>query len=210
MPRVRLARLFWIGAAALLGVAALVSITAVVRGDFSETEGKILAVLGTALLAGGVALAGLALVERGELVPLGWLTVAGSVGLFAVLAVETLREWDETELTMSCYLLLGVLLLVVTARLLGSPTAGWTFWLAVGLLVLGTIGAELAIYGEPSSDTWAKPLATIWILGGLSWFLVPVVSRLTRRAPDDRVVARGPGRHAVELLEGELLIVRRG
>ncbi len=84
MPRVRLARLFWIGAAALLGVAALVSITAVVRGDFSETDGKILAVLGTALLAGGVALAGLALVERRDLPQLGVLAIATALTAFAV------------------------------------------------------------------------------------------------------------------------------
>ena len=64
--RVRLARLFWTGAAALLGAAALVAVAAVLRGDFTETDGKILGILATALLAGGVALAGLALVERRE------------------------------------------------------------------------------------------------------------------------------------------------
>ena len=35
-------RLFWIGAATLLGLAALVSIVALVRGEFTETDGKIL------------------------------------------------------------------------------------------------------------------------------------------------------------------------
>jgi hypothetical protein len=214
MPRVRLARLFWIGAAALLGVAALVSITAVVRGDFSETDGKILAVLGTALLAGGVALAGLALVERHDLPQLGAFSIAAAITAFAILVVETVREWDEARLSLTCYLALGALLLVTTARLLHSRSAAWSFWLAAVAIAAGTTGAATAIWSEPDGDGWAKALATIWILASLAWFLVPVLGRLAGRTPDpaarDRVVARGPGRHAVELLEGELLIVRRG
>ena len=48
----RLRRLFWIGAAGLLGLAALISIVALLRGEFTETDGKILGTLGAALLAG--------------------------------------------------------------------------------------------------------------------------------------------------------------
>ncbi len=66
MRRAPLARLFWIGAAALLGVAALVAIAAVVRGEVTETDGRILASLGSALLAGGCLLSGLALKESGR------------------------------------------------------------------------------------------------------------------------------------------------
>ena len=42
MSRVRLSRIFWIGAAAILVGAALVALAAVVRGDFSENDGRIL------------------------------------------------------------------------------------------------------------------------------------------------------------------------
>ena len=55
-------RLFWIGAAVLLGVAALISIVALLRGEFTETDGKILGTLGAAFLAGSSSLAGLALI----------------------------------------------------------------------------------------------------------------------------------------------------
>jgi hypothetical protein len=211
----RLARLFWIGAAALLGVAALIAVVAVVRGEFTETDGKILTVLGTGLVAGGVSLAGLALVERRELAPLGWLAVLGGLVLFAVLGVEVARDWDEEDVVASGYLLLGALLLAATAGLLRRPRGGWSFWPALVLLAVGTAGAEIAIVAEPESDEWAKPLAVVWILAGLAWFLVPVLGRLAGRAPGaapaerERVVARGPGRHEVELAEGELLIVRR-
>jgi len=212
--RARLSRLFWIGAAVLLGAAALVAVFAVVRGDFTDTDGKILAVLGTALLAGGVAVAGLALIDRRELAPLGWAAALASLVLFAVLVVEAIREWDEGDLTGSCYLLLGVLLLATTAALLRSPPGDWTFRPMLALLAIGAIVSEVAIFGDLDSDTWAKPLGVVWILAGLAWFLVPVLGRLAGRSgrphAAERVVGRGPGRVEVELAEGELLVVRHG
>jgi hypothetical protein len=210
--RAGLSRLFWIGAAALLGVAALVAVQAVVRGDFTDTDGKILAVLGTALVAGGVALAGLALIERRELLPLGWVAALGSLVLFAVLVVETIREWDEGDLTASCYLLLGVLLLATTAGLLRAPRGDWAFWPTIALLGLATLVTEIAIF-DHHSDVWAKLLGVVWILAGLGWFLVPVLGRLAGRSgrpAGERIVGHGPGRVEVELAEGELLVVRHG
>ena len=211
--RARLSRLFWIGAAVLLGAAALVAVTAVVRGDFTDTDGKILAVLGTALVAGGVALGGLALIERRELVPLAWAAVLGALVLFAILVVETVREWDVGDLSMSCYLVLAVLLLAVTAGLLRRPPGDWTFWPTLALLAIGTIVSEVAIFGDVDSETWTKPLAVLWILAGLGWFLVPVLGRLAGRPeprPAERVVGRGPGRVEVDLAPGEVLVVRHG
>ena len=38
-------RVFWIGAASLLGLAALVSIVALLRGEFTDTDGRILGTL---------------------------------------------------------------------------------------------------------------------------------------------------------------------
>ena len=211
--RARLSRLFWIGAAVLLGAAALVGVLAVVRGDFTETDGKTLAVLGTAVVAGGVALGGLALIDRRELEPLGWLAVGGALVLFAILAVEAVRGWDDGDLTASGYLLLGVLLLATTAGLLRTPRANWAFWPTLALLALGVIVSEYAIVGDLDSESWAKPLGVVWILAGLGWFLVPVLERLagrSERRPPERVVGRGPGRVEVELADGELLVVRRG
>jgi len=211
--RARLSRLFWIGAAALLGAAALIAVQAVVRGDFTDTDGKILAVLGTALVAGGVALAGLALLERRELVPLGWLAVVGGLVLFALLVAEAVREWDDADLTASGYLLLAVLLLAATAGLLRTPRGDWAFWPTLALLAIGAIVSEYAIFGDLDSDAWAKPLGVVWILAGLGWFLVPVLGRLAGRSVQpaaERVVGRGPGRVEVELADGELLVVRRG
>ena len=49
MTGLRLSRIFWIGAAAILIAAALVAVAAIVRGDFSDTDGRILGTLGAAL-----------------------------------------------------------------------------------------------------------------------------------------------------------------
>ena len=71
MTRARLSRTFWIGAAAILVVAALIALAAIVKGDFSETDGRILLTLAALPYAGGAALAGLALADRGTVRPLG-------------------------------------------------------------------------------------------------------------------------------------------
>ena len=63
MRRAGLLRLFWIGAATILVVAALVALAAVTTGTFDTTDAKILGVLGTLLLAGGVATVGASLRE---------------------------------------------------------------------------------------------------------------------------------------------------
>jgi hypothetical protein len=213
--RVRLARLFWIGAAALLGAAALIAIAAVLRGDFTDTDGKLLAVLGTALVAGGVALGGLALVERRDVVAVGWTAVVGAVAAFVVLVVEILRDFDEAKPTICAALVLLSLLLVVTARLLTSGRVEAVFWVAAALVAAATAGSIAIVLTEARSETWAKPLATVWILAGLAWALVPVLAHLGRRergpaAARERVVGHGPGHVEVELAEGEVLVVRHG
>jgi hypothetical protein len=63
--RVRLSRFLWIGAAAILVAAALVTVVAVLRGYFSENDGRILLTLAAVLYAGGMGLVGLGFAERG-------------------------------------------------------------------------------------------------------------------------------------------------
>jgi hypothetical protein len=81
--RLRPSRIFWIGAAALRVAAALVALGAVARGDFSDTDGRILSTLGAALLAGSTLIAGLTLAERGARAP-GWACAAVAVPGFAL------------------------------------------------------------------------------------------------------------------------------
>jgi hypothetical protein len=76
VTRVRLSRIFWIGAAAILIAAALVALVAVLRGDFSDTDGRILGTLAVLLYTGGALLSGLGLVEQKRASWLAWAVVA--------------------------------------------------------------------------------------------------------------------------------------
>lgn len=204
-------RVFWLGAAALLGVAALIGIVALVRGEFTDTDGKILGTLAITLGAGAVCLAGLALVDRRDLVPLGWAAVAVGLGGYAVMLGEIWSDFGDRPFVTSL-LLLGVLLLATTARLLLRRTSLEPLYLAhVVLLTLATAPTVWLIWDEGAgNDSWAKVLGSVWILAGLSWFLVPVLGRTGggARSPSERVVGTGPGRFEVELADGERLVVR--
>src|SRR4029453_16958105 len=70
-----LRRIFLLGAATIVSVAALVAIGAILNGDFGETEGKIFATLATAFVAGSTAIAGIACLERSVSRPFGVLGV---------------------------------------------------------------------------------------------------------------------------------------
>jgi hypothetical protein len=210
MAGVGFRRPFWIGAAALRGVAALVAIVALVRGELTETDGKILLTLGLALGAGATALAGLALLDRSEWPPLGGLAVATAVGGFAVVAFSIWKEPAHEESTLTALLLLAVVLLAAVGRLLLRRDS--LLSLLAAHLVLSAFATAATVWliwqdGSPP-DWWAKVLGATWILAGLAWALVPVLGRTARAGGGERVVGRGPGRVEVELAEGETLVVR--
>jgi uncharacterized membrane protein YozB (DUF420 family) len=95
VTRLRLRRIFWRGAAAILVAAALVALAAVARGDFSETDGRILGSLALLLYTGGALLAGLALVERGRARLLGSALAAASPVALALLLLWVWTWVDE-------------------------------------------------------------------------------------------------------------------
>jgi len=206
---VRLRRFFWIGAAGLLGLAALISIVAILRGEFTETDGKILGTLGAAFLAGSSSLAGLALIERRELVPLGWAVAAVSAIGFAVLTWQVWNEFTSENWSLDTITVVVAGLMLATSRLLHRRFA-WLWWMSAGLTSVTAVVYVWAIHADPQGDNWGKALGTVGILTVLAWFLVPVLGRTSGATPADRVVGRGPGRVEVELAEGETLIVRTG
>jgi hypothetical protein len=231
MRRAPLARLFWIGAAALLGVAALVAIAAVVRGEVTETDGRILASLGSALLAGGCLVSGLALKESGRAGPVGWAAVVISpVALAVILRTVWAYEGDGESENLwrslwSAVLVLVATLLAATAFLLARlPLVVRVAAGASALIALGAAWSIAAIWTDEHGDGTLKAIATLWILGVLAWFLVPVLGRLLSapQAPGaERVLAsegdvelvatRAADAHAIEprLQPGERLLLRR-
>jgi hypothetical protein len=200
-------RLFAISAATLLGVAALVSIVALLRGDFTETDWKILGTLGAALLAGSSSLAGLALIDRRDLVPLGWAVAAtGGIG-FVVLTWQVWNEFTFEDWWLYAVIAVVAGLMLATARLLYRRFE-WLYWTSATLTVVTAAACSWAIEVQLDSDNGAKALGALGILTVLAWFLVPVLGRTSAAAPVERVVGRGPGLVEVELAEGETLVVR--
>lgn len=226
MTRVRLVRVFWLGAAALLVVAALIAIVALLRGELTDTDAHILLTLGALFLTGGIAIAGLALVDSGRFANVGWVAAAAAPVEFAILTywIWSGTEGDDTITRIGMTTLLAVVgqLAITTQLLLFSsrrlaPLAALTE-LLVAVAVCGTIAA---IWTEPDSSLVPKLLAATWILGALCWFLLPVLQRYTAAGAGtgDRLLGELDGvelvaTHAhegidVRLARGERLLLRR-
>ena len=230
MTRGRLARVLWIGAAAILVAAALVALAALLRGDFSETDGRILLTLAALLYAGGTAIAGLALADRGPARRLGWAVAAvAPVGLALVLAAIWSFVWEAenepwNKLAWSAVLALLAGLLATTALLLARRPVLVRLAIAAGALALVAAALSIAgIWSEPEGDTYVKAVGAAWILAALAFFLVPVLQRLTAagvaesevrvlaRLDDVELVATRSREDAIEakLEPGERLALRR-
>ena len=228
MTRRRLVRTFWISAAATLVVAALIALAAVVRGDFSDTDGRILITLAALLYAGGTSLAGLALVDRGTARILGCIVAAvGPVGLAVMLwAIWSFVFEDENELASKLGWSAGLVLLAAlvssTALLLARRDA--LVRLAWGAAALAGLAATVSLAGlwaEPDADAFIKVVAILWILAALAYFLVPILQRLTSvgQETSSRVLAeldgielvatRSPDGLEPRLARGERLALRR-
>ena len=230
MTRSRLARVFWIGAAAILVAAALVALVAVLRGDFSDNDGRILGTLAAALLAGSTVVAGLALVERGEGRVLGWLAVALAVPAFGLLAYAIWSfvfdggEEDAWRWGWSGALVLVAALVSVTAQLLArTPSVTRLAWVAGTLAAMAAVVSIAAIWDDDPGDTIGRTIAVLWILTGLAYLLVPVIQRFkTAGVPGtaERLLAEVDGIELVathvhegtldvRLEPGERLLLRR-
>ncbi len=186
MSHRRLARVFWLGAAAILVTAALISLVAVLRGSFSETDGRTLATLGALLACGGAALAGLALAERGPARILGRVVVGIAAITFALFGAAIWEVWTHGgsppwRLALSSALLLVAGVVATTGLLLTTRPALQRLAGAGG--VLATVAVALTLVpiwrSDDAGSGLAKAIATAWILAGLSYLLAPVLQRWT-------------------------------
>lgn len=212
MTRPRLQRLFWLGAAAILVVAALVALASVARGDFSDTDGRILGTLAVLLLAFATLLSALALADREvKLRPLAW-PIAGAAPICFVLALPAIwTPFDEGEggdddwrLAWTGILLLIAGLVAATALLLADRHQLRRLAGAAGALAAVAAAVSIAaIWSEDPGDGIAKALAALWILAALAYLLVPVLSRFL--APGD---ADG-GERVLAELDGVTLVATR-
>jgi hypothetical protein len=196
---IRYARIFWIGAAGILVLAALVAIAAIARGDFGDTDAQILGTLFASLLAGATAISGLALVERRTFVAFAWTCIGVAAVAFVVIGLAIWSDGDAVDwkwAARAIVVLIG-LLIVATHRLLLQVDAFRP--LVVGTAAAAALATLLtcAGIGADNRDSLWQFTAICWIAAGLGFLLLPVLQRW-RAAPHrvpgiDRVIAQLDG-----------------
>ncbi len=227
----RLARLFWVGAGAILVAAALVALAAVLEGELSDTDARILATLAAVLYSGATGLAGLALADRGTARALGRAVAAASP---LALALEAWGIWSlvvdggsetPSKAAWSGVLALAAGLIATTCLLLARRPALVPLAAAAGVLAgVAALTSVVGIWAEPGGDAYVKLVAALWILAALAYLLVPVLHRFTAAGEPagERVLAslgdvellasRRPAEGIVvegRLRQGERLVLRR-
>jgi hypothetical protein len=182
-------RLFWIGAAATLVVAALLALTAVLGGRFDSTDWKILGSLGTLLLAGAVATVGTSLRETNRAEGFGQVLAFGApvLGLVGLLAMA--RGFEPKELGKTAgvaYVLLAAGLIVGTARVLMRQRSQLVPFVVVTFT--GSLAAFLSIIAITTEDgsDWKALVATLIVMA-LAYVFVPVSRRLAATTTDPAV-----------------------
>lgn len=187
MTELRLSRVFWIGAAAILIAAALVAVTSILSGNFSDTSWKIFGTLFSLLLAGAVAISGYALVERQTLAPLGWAAVGSGVIGFMVVGAAIWDEFDGDALAewagISIALLIALLLVTTQLLLLRVERLAPLFFATAIAAALAVIATTWAVLGESDSGADAagswEAVAIFWVFTALGYLLLPVLQRFT-------------------------------
>ena len=206
-----LRRLFLLGAASLVSLAALVAIATVLTGDFGDTEGKIFATLATAFVAVSTAAAGMALLERGLSRPLGVAGLVLAAGGFLLWAEQI---WAQHESDGYWKLLLLVLiwtlavLVITTTRLMTrSQRLVRTLF---RLTAIATVGAALtASTGllREQGDGW-QLFAVLLIVAVVGQILTPILERYAGELPAgtasrERVLGAVAGAVVVAVRTGE-------
>jgi hypothetical protein len=232
VTRRRLARVFWLGAAAILVAAALISLVAVLKGSFSDTDANILGTLAALLYCGGAALAGFALADRGPARTLGRVVAGLSAATFALFAAAIWAAWTYEgnppwRLAFSSALLLVAGLVATTGLLLTRRPALQRLAAAAGGLT--TLAVSLTLVplwrDDDPGSALAKAIGATWILAALAYLLGPVLQRwsavgdvetgervLATLDGVDLVATREPGDSPVVIERprpGERLVLRR-
>jgi hypothetical protein len=149
-------RLFWLGAAILFSIAALVAIAAVLGGSFGDTQGRILATCGIAFVSGAATLAGFACIDRGVIRPAAWVAVALGFGSFALWTGAAWQDSPGTGYwhvagffrvwTLTVLIVTTLRLLASSPRLLGTLVPAT--WAASSLAAAVWAGADVSQAAE--------------------------------------------------------------
>ena len=157
MIGVRYARIFWIGAAGVLVLAALIGISSLLRSDFTETDWQILLTLFALVVASGTAVAGLTVAERGH-TAIGWGAVTVALVSFVFIGTSTWEGFDSETLGR----LAGTAALALVATQAGAPATGLRVLASLDDVELGATrsGQGLAVELQPGERLVLRKRAT--------------------------------------------------
>jgi hypothetical protein len=203
-----LRRIFLLGAATIVSVAALVAIAAIFNGNFGQTEGKIFATLATAFVAGSTAVAGIACLERSASRLFGTLGIVLSSLGFVLWTEEIWAQHDSTAYwKLLGFLLIWslVVLIVTTTRLMTrSPQLLSTLYPATAVAaVLAGIVMTIMVLTE-NGDGW-QFFAVLLVLAVLGVTLTPILQRYVATPPD-----AAPAERVLGELGGVVVVAVRG
>jgi hypothetical protein len=203
-----LRRIFLLGAATIVSVAALVAIAAIFNGNFGQTEGKIFATLATAFVAGSTAVAGIACLERSASRLFGTLGIVLSSLGFVLWTEEIWAQHDSTAYwKLLGFLLIWslVVLIVTTTRLMTrSPQLLSTLYPATAVAaVLPGILMTIMVLTE-NGDGW-QFFAVLLVLAVLGVTLTPILQRYVTTPPD-----AAPAERVLGELGGVVVVAVRG
>jgi len=221
---VRYARIFWIGAAGTVVLAALIGISALARSDFTETDGQVLLTMLALLVSSGTAVAAITVAERGH-GAVGWAAVTVAVVGFFFVATATWTGFDDETLSKVA----GTAALALVATLLGTTQLvlhrgehAWAVLVTWTALLLAFFTTSAGIWEESAGDGLWKTAGSCWIVGVMGWILLPVLQRFTAAATsgtelrvlavlDDVELMAAPSGEGlqVSLRPGERLLLRR-
>lgn len=203
-----LRRIFLLGAATIVSVAALVAIAAILSGDFGETEGKIFATLATAFVAGSTAVAGIACLEASVGRWFGGLGI-GLASLGFVLWTEQIWAEHHSE---SYWKLLGVILIWTLVLLVVTTTRLMTRSAVLLRRLFPATAAAAAAAGltvtamvlRENGDGW-QVFAIFLILALLGETLTPILQRFVVTAQGDE-----PSERVLGEIAGAVVLAVRG
>jgi hypothetical protein len=173
-------RLFWLGAAVLFSVAALVAIAAVLGSGFGETQQSIVETCAIAFVCGGAVLAGFACIDRRVIEPVGWAAVALGLASFATWTAVAWKDGSSNAYwkvagTLGIWTLAA--LAVATLRLIASSPrllATVVPATSAAAVLAAALGTEMILAED--DGPW-RLVVVLLILTALGYALTPALQR---------------------------------
>lgn len=167
-----------------IGITAALGLYAVAVPHFGDFQAKVLATSASVSGACVLTLTCLPAWERRQLRAVALLGMAASLLGFALLIAGIWSEpdadsyWKTTVTVLLLALWSAISSLLALATL--APRYRWTFWAAVGvLLVFAGLGAG-AMWGEPSSAAYGRVVGAFGVLTAAFVLSVPILHRASR------------------------------